>query len=387
MYRRARTASAVLTWVVLTATAHAIPPTVSVDASALPAKLFRRLDGAGLERRVIVRLVQDGFAVVRPAANPAIHVELRGEGSLVRIEVTRGANREVRRVRITGIRRAELHLEIAQKVAELVRSVAERSETKTGATGQSVPLEPSRPAGHTLHADASAEKARVAQGSANVQAPAPAASPEPAPPPAVDPPRPQEAPPTPSPLAIRVASAPVRAPAGLRQEAPEPERPRPLGLELQVSGTGLARAGGTDLTAQAWFRAGPWRNLGLVLGLGFTPASSPRIQVSEWQVQAGVGWRFELHRRVHLDATLAGGVLVHRHGSTGADDVSGSRLDFLASLRISLGFWATRALRIGLEVAPGLADVDRIHVQGAETVWQRGAARLESGISIGWRFR
>jgi hypothetical protein len=47
-------------------------PTVAVDLATLDVVTYQELDGLSLEKRVVVRLVQEGFAVVAPTEQPDI---------------------------------------------------------------------------------------------------------------------------------------------------------------------------------------------------------------------------------------------------------------------------------------------------------------------------
>jgi len=52
-------------------------PTVAVDFAALDEAAYRRLDALTLEQRVVLRLAQEGFAVVAPKGDPEILIRLR----------------------------------------------------------------------------------------------------------------------------------------------------------------------------------------------------------------------------------------------------------------------------------------------------------------------
>jgi hypothetical protein len=95
--------------------------TVSVDLAGLPESIARRIDALNLESRVVQRLLQEGFAVVAPFARP--HVLLRAEevdGSVKLVAQTGQSYDEVT-VSLAGGTRAELQLEISQKLVDLAR--------------------------------------------------------------------------------------------------------------------------------------------------------------------------------------------------------------------------------------------------------------------------
>ena len=51
-------------------------PSVGIDMTRLDAATYRRLDALTLERRLVVRLVQEGLAVVAPSQHPSLVVVL-----------------------------------------------------------------------------------------------------------------------------------------------------------------------------------------------------------------------------------------------------------------------------------------------------------------------
>jgi hypothetical protein len=100
--------------------------TVSVDVTTLDDAAFQRLDGAALEKQIVVRLVQDGFAVVATSWQPAVVLTVHSLGQSVLLQAYGPAGLHRREVAAeVGGRRvpsAELRLELAQKAAELVRA-------------------------------------------------------------------------------------------------------------------------------------------------------------------------------------------------------------------------------------------------------------------------
>lgn len=92
-------------------------PTVALDLSGLDAEAYRRLDAVTLESRSILRLVQEGFAVVGPDAHPDLIIRLSATPSTLRLESSVAA----RTVRLGNEPIREVHFEISQKIVELVR--------------------------------------------------------------------------------------------------------------------------------------------------------------------------------------------------------------------------------------------------------------------------
>ncbi|MFY0564106.1 autotransporter outer membrane beta-barrel domain-containing protein [Archangium lansingense] len=97
---------------------------VSFDLRSLSAKDYRQLDGLSLERKVSLRLTQEGFAVVSPD-HPAAQIRVRArrvENSLV-VEALGPAGSLQRVVRLDAGSLDALHFEVTQKVAELSRAM------------------------------------------------------------------------------------------------------------------------------------------------------------------------------------------------------------------------------------------------------------------------
>lgn len=98
----------------------AAPTTVAVDLGGIDAATFRQIDGLDLEKRVLVRLVEDGFATVANKAGPELTIVIRSAGAdIVIAETTIGLRATVAGA---GLTTDELHLAVAQHAAELARS-------------------------------------------------------------------------------------------------------------------------------------------------------------------------------------------------------------------------------------------------------------------------
>jgi len=117
--------SAFVTMVTVIA-ALAQAPTVSFDLSAVPETEYRQYRGLELERKVSLRLVQEGFSVVAPQSGGAqIQIRVRSvprQGWL--LDASNSSRKLSARVDPTEGTRAELHLEVSQKVSELTRALA-----------------------------------------------------------------------------------------------------------------------------------------------------------------------------------------------------------------------------------------------------------------------
>ena len=98
-------------------------PTVAVDFAALDEAAYRLLGALALEQRVVLRLAQEGFAVVARPAEPAILIRLRVLADRVVIEDAAAPSARRREVMTVDEPVRELtHLEIAQKIVELARA-------------------------------------------------------------------------------------------------------------------------------------------------------------------------------------------------------------------------------------------------------------------------
>src|SRR5262245_13229311 len=98
--------------------------TVSVSLAGIDADTFRAINGVELEKHLLVRLVQEGFAIVAPKARPDLSIIIKSVGSdIVLVEITIGLDAVVAG---GGLSTDELHLAVAQQAAVLARR-AERA--------------------------------------------------------------------------------------------------------------------------------------------------------------------------------------------------------------------------------------------------------------------
>jgi hypothetical protein len=98
----------------------AAPHSVAVDLSALDRKSYQELDAVSLERALVVRLVQEGFAVVASSASPEIRLRLTRDGRVAELS----ARDEKVTIEVDLKHLREFHLEVAQKAVVLARSSA-----------------------------------------------------------------------------------------------------------------------------------------------------------------------------------------------------------------------------------------------------------------------
>jgi hypothetical protein len=114
----------------------AAPTTVAVDLGGIDAATFREIDGLDLEQRVLVRLVEDGFATVARKAGPALTIVIRSVGTDIVIEETTIGLRAA--VAGAGLSTDELHLAVAQQAAELARRAMQELVLRTGSAAPSL---------------------------------------------------------------------------------------------------------------------------------------------------------------------------------------------------------------------------------------------------------
>jgi hypothetical protein len=115
-------AAALASWILA---AQAPLASVALDLHALSWSDYRRLDGLQLERKVSMRLVEDGFAVVSAesgAADIIVRFSMRSSNAL-HLEASHAESLLQRDAQLDG-RLAARQLEIAQKVSELARTLA-----------------------------------------------------------------------------------------------------------------------------------------------------------------------------------------------------------------------------------------------------------------------
>lgn len=88
--------------------------------SDLDRRAYVELDAVALERSIVIRLVQEGFAVVAPNAAPELRIRLTRSGRRVQLAV----QERITEVEVDLRRLREFHLEVAQKAVELTRAAA-----------------------------------------------------------------------------------------------------------------------------------------------------------------------------------------------------------------------------------------------------------------------
>jgi hypothetical protein len=108
--------------------AQAPAVSVSFDLRPLSDQDYRRWDGVELERKVAIRLIQEGFAVVSPASPAQLRLRASRTPEGLRLEAVGPRQRAEQRVRVGRGSLAELHLEVAQKLSEMTRALTPEPE-------------------------------------------------------------------------------------------------------------------------------------------------------------------------------------------------------------------------------------------------------------------
>lgn len=290
-----------------------IPMTVGVDLSALSEESYRRLDGLLLERTCLLRLVQEGFAVVSIVGAPRVRILVNDLGDAVGLRAIGPTATLAREVRYhEGAGGSELHLELAQKMVELARLTLR----------ETVPVVTS-----------------------------------------VEPPPPVSASPS--------SSWRVQPSAGV---------------------DALLRLQGLDVAVRIGLVVAPDRGMGVAISSSLCPAQGIGMQVFEWQIQAGVIYRYSASERIELSGAFVAGALVHDYALADATALSptGTVVDAVVSAPLSLSWRATSKLRLGVRIAPGFSSSARQHLRttsgGTQILWQRGPLRVEAGLFAGWEF-
>jgi hypothetical protein len=301
---------------------------IAFDLTGLSAEAYGHIDGLALERKLALRLVQEGFAVVAPGRGADMEVRAAMTAAGLEFRATSGASLRSVTISLAEAPSAEWQLEVAHKIAELARALAPTM-------------------GRTVAPRDDARKPS-----------------ERAPPVAF-------APPVAS--APRVVSAPpvVSAPLDSRWE---------VGLAAGV----VFRAGGSDPLVGVSASNSRGR-LRLHLDALGTWGFGPEIDVWEAQGSAGVGLAV-VDSVLSLDLGLAAGAVIQHFSvaSPWAQDRGGTSaspaLWAPAHLR-----WVANHLVIGGRTALGLARTPKHTSEGA-TLWSRGSLRLEAALVVGWTF-
>jgi hypothetical protein len=299
----------------------AAPHSVAVDLSALDRKSYQELDAVSLERALVVRLVQEGFAVVASNASPEVRLKLTREGRAA--ELSAGDEKVSIELDLKHLR--EFHLEVAQKAVQLARSAAKALDEKK------------------------------------------ATEPPPAPPPAPEPPHENpkppaewhDVPPPPEPFnswnVLAGAGVLFRAP-GLDPRISLAARyalSRRIGLHLEA---GLSPIPGAAISVY---------DTSLLLGAGLALINLPLVRV-----ELGLSLGIALHTFSVADPS--------------AVDRFDSRVDFLGRPFLRAVLNPIGGLLIWLQAGAGVSSRAREHRLLSQVLYSRGALWVDAQVGLGW---
>lgn len=295
----------------------AAPHTVAVDLSALDRASYQELDAVALEKGLVVRLVQEGFAVVAPSAAPEIVLHLTRAGRSIELR----SGDELARVAIDLKHLREMHLELAQKAADLARHAAQKLD----------------------------------------------ATPPP-PPPKVEPPPPPEPAPAPPPPAPLPPPTPlprwnVLAAGGVLFRAP--------GLDPRV--TLATRFGATE-------RLG----LHLEVALSPIPGAPLSVYDGAALVGIGLELLPRSIFRAELGLSVGAALHTYSLDTVSAAERFGSRVDFVARPFLRLAVNPVSGLLIWAQAGGGLATTAREHRLLGQLLYARGAPWVDAQAGLGW---
>lgn len=309
--------------------ARASDTTVAIDLTGLSAGTFARLDGLTLERRVLVRLVQEGFAVVDRERGPACVARVWERSPALMLTVGCGSEALEEQLAVGREGLSILHLRVAQKAVGMVRTLTARRA----------------PA-----------------------APAPQAD-----------------------EASPVAAAPPPPPAAMPIDArPRTEDPATSATEwrLQLGAAGQFRSSAPDPCVRLALSRGGRSGAAVHLSLATAASRGVSIRVGELQAGLGLGWRWTLHPRFSVEAGATLALLAHGFI---VDDPSltkrrGVRWDVTVEVPVTATLWLGDRLGVAALGSMTAADRDRAHLNGDRRLWYRGAVWVTAGAAVEGRW-
>jgi hypothetical protein len=307
------------------------PTTVALDLTQLEDRSYDALDGLGLEKRLVLRLVQEGFAVVGLTTNPEIVIGIRVDKGEIILRADAATSRERREIDWDkSVKRELLHLEVAQKAVDLVRAVE--------------PTLPSRVPTKDLPAPQQPQQTKM------------------------------------DPLARETHHVP---------EAKKESTPwRQRRYSVEVASGALYRPSALDpierLTISLWV----FKRLRLGIETGVIPASRTSIQVIEFFPSLSVGTGFEVGSHWSFVGAVRGGTLVHRYrmDDPTVDARRGLRVNGLFECLFRVKYDLFPWLGFAIEVAPGVNTFRRRHVRDGKTLWSRGYESAEATFGANFSF-
>lgn len=300
--------------------------TVALDVTQVNERDFRTLGLLKLQRKLVLRLTQVGFAVVSVDKQPQIQLLMRVSPVDVELEARAASKTFLLKVALSSDEQESFHLEIIHKAVEITRQA------------------------RAVVVDLQRLRSR------------PASQPT-----------------------SRPTSLPVVKPKRIRPRSAMPARTpsTPWHLDLLLGGAALYRVQGTDPLVRLGCRWGGSR-FGLRGAVSLTPSGheGSGLDVMEWSPQLGASWVAIRAQKLQLEIGLLAGLSQHIFRLVRGEPSAGSRWDFLASVPVELVWQLNRHLGFRFWISPGITDDSRVHKLGDEVVWQRSFFRLESGGGI-----
>lgn len=315
--------SVVTLLVVRSASAAEGRTTVALDLTRLDDRQYSDLDGLALEKRLVLRLVEEGFAVVAPTAQPEITVHVEVQGDAIVLVAEQDGRTDQRQIAWDHQIELELlHLELAQKAVELVRSLSAAAPARAAPPAPTPPKPPNRVL----------------------------------PPIQYTPPPPKLAEPPVAKLALRIGGV---------WRPPSVDPMARLGLELRLVGPWRAELGAGAIVASA-----PGIH---VVEVEPTAGIAAELELDQhWALSAGVRAGVLLHAYSLVDRS--------------AEHVSGLHVDGLIAAPIRASVRVFGPIELDLTVAPGVATRGRSHVLDGATLWHRSPGQLEATLGLGMAF-
>jgi hypothetical protein len=329
---------------------------VAFDLGGVSAAAYHQIQGLALERNVALRLVQEGFAVVRPgAADVEVRVSVGDGGALALSATARDDDAPPLRSTVAaaqGGAAAEWHLEVAHKVSEMARVLAARLHRRARAAGV---------------APATGDMPRAAMPATSARPPGPARA---APTPASAPP------------AARASAVAAGAAGAGTATVAAAARGDGSSWEVAIGAGALWRTGGADPLAGVLVTHSRGR---LRLHLDLLGARSPESGIDVWEGQAGAGvGAAVIDGPASVDIGLAAGVVVQHFSlsSPWAADRAGTSAAPGWWLPVRAR-WVTGRLVVAARTALGLGPA-LSHTSEGATLWSRGSLRLEAMLLLAW---
>lgn len=327
---------------------------MALDLTGLNDRQYAELDGLGLEKHLVLRRIQEGFAVVARLAQPDFVIRVEVRQNAVTLRATRADHTEVRDVEWDRSTKLDwVHLELSQKVVELARTTL-AADPRTGATGTVGSARPESEVSALLKPRQSAVDAVLPS-----EAPAKAAAPS--------------------------ATQPVSRSGSAVPPAPNASSAlRVPRLGFRLAGGAMVRVSAVDPLARLDLALGISDRWHLELGASLISSTGSGMRVLETKPTAGVGADVPIGATWVIGAAIRAGVLIHHYtlNNTSVAPASGTTVDGLVELPLHISMHVLRAIWLDLAIAPAVATRGRSHFLDGECLWRRGLGQLETTLGV-----